>query len=84
MGVGVRRHHVDQPTEGRIERLAPKGNLVLIETLVIVSLGAENRGMVWTVGLNQHAPLSLAAPRAPCHLHQQLESALAGAKVGQV
>ena len=64
--------------------LAPKGDLVFVKALIVVSTRRLNGRVVGRVGLDDDLAPQDASPGAPRHLGQQLESPLPGAKVGQV
>ena len=51
-------------------------NLLLVKARVILGAGVFQGIVLRVISLNQHAPGPVAAPRAPCHLRDELERSL--------
>ena len=73
-----------QATEGRVPKGATPGDLLLVKGLVILGGGRLDGVVLRLVGLQDGASAGQAPSGATGRLGQQLEAALAGAKVRQV
>jgi len=82
--IGIRVQQPDHAAEGRIPVLAPKGDLVAVELLIVMGAGSHDGRMLRRIGLDDHLAAEHAPAGASGDLRQQLEGALGRTQIGQV
>lgn len=73
-----------QPIEWRVALLAAEGDLLLIESDIIMLRSSDHRIVLRRIALDNDFASHLTSTCSACYLGQDLEGALGGVKVGEV